>query len=113
MHEISKDQTIRSVARLPSPSAACVPAHGGALRRDVAQRLLVLPLDARVGHPCQNQSGAQALVLLRVHTQVACRGRRKPGLSGETRTVLRAITLEQTVAELSRKRLNENKHVIL
>lgn len=68
------------MAFLPSASAACVPAHRGALRRDVAQRLLILPLDAGVRHPGQNQSGAQALILLRVHTQVACRGQRKPQL---------------------------------
>lgn len=62
----------------PSTSAASIPAHRRALRRDVAQRLLVLPLDAGVRHPGQNQSGAQALVLLRVHAQVAYRRQQKP-----------------------------------
>lgn len=75
MHQIQK--TSHATTPLPSPSAACVPAHRGALGRDVAQRLLVLPLDAGVGHPGQNQRGAQALVLLRVHAQVACRGRQR------------------------------------
>lgn len=66
---------------LPSAPAASVPAHRGALGRDVAQRLLVLPLDAGVGHPGEDQSGAQALVLLRVHAQVACRARGGGGVT--------------------------------
>lgn len=66
------------MAFLPSASAACVPAHRGALRGDVPQCLLILPLDAGVRHPGQDQSSAQAVVLLCVHTQVACRGRHEP-----------------------------------
>lgn len=73
MNQIHK--TSIAMTSLPSPSAACVPAHRGALWRYVAQRLLVLLLDAGVGHPCQNQRGPQALVLLRVYAQVSCRGR--------------------------------------
>lgn len=60
---------------VPSASTACVPANRGALGRDVAQSLLILPLDAGVGHPGQNQSCAQAVVLLHMHTQVAYGGR--------------------------------------
>lgn len=67
----------KEMASLPSASVACVPAYRGALRRDVAQSLLVLPLDAGVWHPGENQGGAQALVLLRVHAQVACRGQQQ------------------------------------
>lgn len=56
---------------LPSTSPACIPAHRRALRCDVAQRFFVLSLDARVGHPGQNQGRAQTLILLCVHAQVA------------------------------------------
>ena len=65
---------------LPSATAACIPAYRGALWCDVAQRLLILLLDAGIGHPGQNQCGAQALILLHVYTQVACQGQHKPQL---------------------------------
>lgn len=77
MHPSHLKRHILRKAFLPSASVACVPTYRGALRRDVAQRLLIVPLDAGVGHPGQNQSGAQALIFLRVHTQVACRGGHK------------------------------------
>lgn len=63
---------------VPSASAASVPAYRRALRGDVPQRLLVLPLDAGIWHPGQNQGGPQALVLLHVYTQVACREQQNP-----------------------------------
>lgn len=62
---------------VPSASAAGVPAYRRALWGDVPQRLLVLPLDAGIWHPGQNQCGPQALILLHVYTQVACRGQQK------------------------------------
>lgn len=62
---------------VPSASAAGVPAYGGALWGDVPQGLLILPLDAGIGHPGQNQSGPKTLILLHVHTQITCRAQKK------------------------------------
>ncbi len=45
-------------------------ADGRAFGRDVTEGLLVLPLDARVGHPGEDEGGAEGLVFLQVHTEV-------------------------------------------
>lgn len=56
----------------PAPQTGCL-AHRGALGGDITQCLFILPLDPRVGDPCEDEGGPQQLILLRVQAQVPCR----------------------------------------
>lgn len=55
-----------------------MPCTQGAVRRDVAQGFLVLPLDTRFGDPGQDEGGPQQLIL-QVQAQVTCKRDRGSG----------------------------------